>query len=114
MPVTKIKVPRPPKRAFNMDRPASDLLKSQITHLEWATRPAAYRKPGKLRIKKVKTEGEAAARIERLTRELLRQQNALPPPADKPAEAPPPPKAGKRQGTRPATSRPKRRRGVHK
>jgi hypothetical protein len=68
-----IKVPRTPAKAFNKDRPASDLMKSQIQHLEWAIRPAAERSPAKvkkLNRKAPKTEGEAAARIEALTRQL--------------------------------------------
>jgi hypothetical protein len=65
-----IKVPKTPKRAFNDRRKPSDLLRRQIEHLEWAIRPAAERKPGKLKVKPVRTEGEAAARIARLTERL--------------------------------------------
>ena len=35
-----IRVPKTPKRAFNKNRPASKLLRSQIEHLEWAVRLA--------------------------------------------------------------------------
>jgi len=65
-----IYLPKPPKRAFNKDRPVSDLVRRQVEHLEWAVRPAAERKPGKLKIKRPRTEGEAAARIEYLTKQL--------------------------------------------
>jgi hypothetical protein len=90
MAINVIKVPKTPKRAFDTKRPASDLLKSQIEHFEWAVRPAAQRKPGKLRIKQVKTEGEAATRVEHLMRELQKQQAAIPAAApEKPLEQPP-------------------------
>ena len=36
-----IRVPKTPKQAFNKNRPASKLLKSQVEHLEWAVRPAS-------------------------------------------------------------------------
>lgn len=84
MAILMIKVPKTPKRAFNKDRPASDLLKSQIKHLEWASRPAAERKPGKLRIKLPRTEGEAAARIGKLTQQVIEQSTAPTLPADIP------------------------------
>jgi hypothetical protein len=65
-----IRVPKTPKRAFNKNRPVSKLLKSQIQHLEWAIRPASERKPYQLPKSSIRTEGEAAARIEELTRRL--------------------------------------------
>ena len=37
MAVMKIRVPKTPKSAFNKNRPASDLLKAQLEHLEKAT-----------------------------------------------------------------------------
>jgi len=72
-----IRVPRTPKSAFNKNRPASKLLKSQVEHLEWAVRPASERKPYQLAKSKssIRTEGEAAARIEELTR-LLHPEGA--------------------------------------
>jgi hypothetical protein len=71
-----IPVPKPPPHAYNPRRRPGTLLQNQIAHLEWATRPAAKRKPGKLRIKPAKTEAEAAARIAKLTQRLQRQQTA--------------------------------------
>lgn len=77
-----IKVPKTPKKAFNPNRRASELLKSQIEHLEWAIRPAAERKT--LKVKPVKTERDAAERIEALTRTLhpAGAEAAGPAPAD--------------------------------
>jgi len=60
-----IKVPKPPKSAFNPNRPASDLLKNQVAHLEWAIRNAGERRAG-YRVKAVKTEADASARISAL------------------------------------------------
>jgi hypothetical protein len=68
-----IKVPRTPKKAFDPDRPASDLLRRQVEHLEWAVRPASERKPDMLPKRGPKTEGEAAAKIEKLTAAVLEQ-----------------------------------------
>jgi hypothetical protein len=66
-----ISVPKTPASAFNPKRRASKLLTSQILHLEWALRPAPQRQPKDFKkIKPPKTEGEAAARIEALTRQL--------------------------------------------
>ena len=71
-----IRVPKPPKKAFNPNRPASDLLKYQIEHLEWAVRHAGQRK-GKFRVKPVKTEADAAARTMALIPKLV-SANELP------------------------------------
>lgn len=68
-----IKVPRTPAKAFNKDRPASDLLLRQIQHLEWAGRPAAARTPQMLRMPRTMTEGEAAERIQQLTAAVVEQ-----------------------------------------
>jgi len=60
--------------SFNKNRPASDLLKKQVEHLEWAVRNASERQPEQVkkylrRVPKM-TEAQAAARIEQLTRQL--------------------------------------------
>jgi len=65
-----IRVPKPPKRAFDKSRPPSSLLRSQIEHLEWATKPKSRGKVVGGRAKSIRTEGEAAAYIEELTRRL--------------------------------------------
>jgi hypothetical protein len=73
-----INVPKPPRKAFNPSRPASDLLRSQVEHLEWAVRHAGERRPDDrarralkkrkafgtgYKVKPVKTEADAAARM---------------------------------------------------
>jgi hypothetical protein len=87
-----ISVPKTPKKAYDPRRPAGTLLQNQIRHLEWAVRPAGKRMPKAFKkIKPAKSEGEAAARIAKLTQKLQRQ-SALPygtiPPTP-PAVAPP-------------------------
>jgi hypothetical protein len=86
-----IRIPRTPMSAFNKSRPASELLKKQVEHLEWAVRPASERKPDQLAKSKsmIRTEGEAAARIEELTR-LLHPEGAKSPPVVTPPVVPPP------------------------
>jgi hypothetical protein len=69
-----IRVPKTPKGAFDKKRPASDLLKAQIAHLEAVVFPAAN--PGAPAIARpirppVQTEGGAAAYIQSLTQQLL-------------------------------------------
>jgi hypothetical protein len=56
--MTLIHVPRPPKSAFYKDRPVSSLLKNQIRHLQEAE------------FNLIKTEGEAAEYIRRVTAQL--------------------------------------------
>lgn len=61
-----IKVPKTPRSAFQPDRPAGQLLLSQVEHLEHAVGlPFAKRKK--------RTEGEAAQYIRQLTARLLGQ-----------------------------------------
>ncbi|HWK09882.1 MAG TPA: hypothetical protein VNR64_07520 [Vicinamibacterales bacterium] len=62
----EIRVPKPPANAFNPDRPASDLLKQQVRHLEWAVRHAGERRADFHKVKYVKTEREAAKRMQQL------------------------------------------------
>jgi len=66
-----IPVPKPPADAYNPKRRASQLLKDQVCHLEWAVRHANERQPKDFsKIKPPKTEAEAAARIAALTKQL--------------------------------------------
>lgn len=67
MAVKLIKVPKTPKTAFNKQRPVSNLLKSQIEHLEaaaygYAATPQKRKRP--------RNEGQASAYIETLTKQL--------------------------------------------
>jgi hypothetical protein len=87
-----IRVPKPPRKAFDPQRPAGTLLQSQLKHLEWAVRPAAARKGKAFTVKPAKTEAEAAARIAKLSAKLHLQATALrdvmPPNPDPSAERP--------------------------
>jgi hypothetical protein len=68
MAVLKIKVPKTPKSAFNKYRPASDLLKAQLEHLEAAAGKYPDERPTGRRAVKVLTEEDVATRIHALTR----------------------------------------------
>ena len=63
-----IRVPRP-KDAYNPDRPMGSLLKAQVEHLREAESklPLRYRNEIDTYIKAIKTEGEAAAYIRKVT-----------------------------------------------
>ena len=68
-----IKVPKPPKSAFNPQRRASGLLRDQVDHLEWAVRHAGERlKKGRkaYSLKTIKTEADVAARMAALLPKL--------------------------------------------
>lgn len=71
-----IRVPAPPKQAFNMQRPMSDLIKSQIKHLKHVE----YRLPQELRDTLPKhhlvTENDAAIYIAAMTGLLLNRPAA--------------------------------------
>jgi len=63
-----IHVPRP-KNAYDPDRPMGSLLKAQVEHLREAEikLPSRYRQEIDTYIKAIKTEGEAAAYIQKVT-----------------------------------------------
>jgi hypothetical protein len=63
-----IHVPRP-KNAYDPGRPLGSLLKAQVDHLREAESklPLRYRREIDIYVKAVKTEGEAAAYIRRVT-----------------------------------------------
>src|SRR5215471_5050625 len=73
-----IKVPRPPAEAFDLNRPISTLLKNQVRHLQ----EAEFRLPASMQtntyINAIKTEGEAAEYIRRVT-EALHRAHAIGP-----------------------------------
>ena len=113
--MAEIKVPKPPKSAFNPNRPASDLLKSQVEHLEWAVRHAGERvviggvvkaRAG-YKIKPVKTEADASKRMSALIPKLESAANL--PFGDTPIpEGRPPARAKKasRRGTAKRSAKP--------
>lgn len=68
--MTIIRVPRPPQSAMNKDRPVSSLLKNQILHLQEAEFRLPARDQTNIYINKIKTEGEAAEYIRRVTAKL--------------------------------------------
>jgi hypothetical protein len=83
-----IHVPRPPKEAFNQDRPVSDLIRSQaehFQHLEYKLSPGLRET---IPQKRVVTEGDAARYIAAMTRVLLGQAPRAP--AARPAPLPMP------------------------
>lgn len=99
-----IKVPKPPKSAFNPNRPASDLLKNQVAHLEWAVRHAGERRAG-YRVKPVKTEADASARMSALIPRLDSAANlpfsVIPIPEAAPRARPKAPKGTVRRKSKP-------------
>jgi hypothetical protein len=64
---TKINLPPPPEGAMNKNRPVSGLLKAQILHLHEAERRLPLRHHADIYINAIKTEGEAAEYIQRVT-----------------------------------------------
>ena len=68
--MTVIKVPRPPKSAFNKNRPVSALLKNQILHLHEVEKKFPPAHHSGTYINAIKTEGEAAAYIQKVTARL--------------------------------------------
>lgn len=62
-----IPVPKPPKSAYDPDRPMSSLLKSQIEHLREAEGKLPLRYRSEWYIKAIRTEGEAAKYIRDVT-----------------------------------------------
>jgi hypothetical protein len=65
-----IKVPKPPRSAFDKNRPVSALLKNQIVHLQEAEFRLPARQQTNIYINKIKTEGEAAEYIRQVTAKL--------------------------------------------
>jgi hypothetical protein len=65
--MTLIHVPRPPKNAYNPDRPISALLKQQVEHLYDAEKRLPSRYRSEIYVNAIKTEGEAASYIRAVT-----------------------------------------------
>ena len=62
-----IQVPKPPKSAWNPDRPLSTLVKSQVEHLYEAERKLPHKYKSQIYINAIQTEGEAARYIQKVT-----------------------------------------------
>ncbi|HLW85141.1 MAG TPA: hypothetical protein VKR60_08005 [Candidatus Sulfotelmatobacter sp.] len=108
--MTTIKVPRPPESAMDRDRPVNGLLKAQILHLHEAERRLPLRHHTDIYINAIKTEGEAAEYIRRVTEAIHDAHAAAAAKRVKPkrrrtieiaavADDNPPPKRGKRRKT---------------
>ncbi|HEY0564598.1 MAG TPA: hypothetical protein VGC88_03385 [Terriglobales bacterium] len=65
-----IRVPRPPKTAFNKNRPVSDLLKAQIAHFQHLEAKLAEEHRSPLAAHELTTESTAAQYIAHMTRVL--------------------------------------------
>jgi hypothetical protein len=65
--MTMIHVPRPPKNAFNPNRPVSALLKAQMEYLHEAEKRLPLSYHSEIYVNAVKTEGEAAKYIRHVT-----------------------------------------------
>jgi hypothetical protein len=65
-----IKVPKPSQSAFDKNRPVSALLRNQILHLQEVERKFPPSRHSGIYINEIKTEGEAADYIRRVTAQL--------------------------------------------
>ena len=68
--MTTIKVPRPPTKAHDPERPMTSLLKAQVEHLHDAERNLPLKYRTKKYVKAIKTEGEAADYIREVTESI--------------------------------------------
>ena len=71
-----IQVPKPPKSAWTPDRPVSTLLKSQVEHLSEAESKLPHQYKSQIYINAIKTEGEAAEYIQKVTEAIHRAHEA--------------------------------------
>jgi len=62
-----ISVPKPPKSAYNPDRPATSLLKAHVEHMREAESKLPLKYRSEFYAKAVRTEGEAAEYIRDVT-----------------------------------------------
>lgn len=112
----EITVPKVPARAFNKNRPASDLLKRQVAQLQHVVEVATGGPVIATPLKKVKTEGQAAAFIAQVTRALAPATAPIAPAAPAAPTARHPPvrqRATKKQATAAhrSTTSPKKKTG---
>src|SRR5438093_2960390 len=62
-----IHVPRPPKKAINLDRQANALIMAQVSHLQHAERRLPLKYRTEIYTHAIRTEGEAAEYIREVT-----------------------------------------------
>ena len=67
-----IQVPKPPRSAWDPNRPVSTLLQSQVEHLFEAERKLPHKYKTQIYISAIKTEGEAADYIQKVTEAIHR------------------------------------------
>jgi len=65
--MTVIKVPKPPRSAYDPNRPVSSLLKMQVEHLYDAEKRLPSRYRSEVYVNAIRTEGEAANYIRAVT-----------------------------------------------
>lgn len=65
--MTVIKVPKPPRGAYDPNRPVSSLLKMQVEHLYGAEKRLPSRYRSEVYVNAIRTEGEAANYIRAVT-----------------------------------------------
>lgn len=65
--MTVIKVPKPPRSAYDPNRPLSSLLKMQVEHLYEAEKRLPSRYRSEVYVNTIRTEGEAANYIRTVT-----------------------------------------------
>ena len=70
--MTVIQVPKPPKSAWDPNRPLSTLLQSQIEHLCEAEKRLPHKYKSQIYTNAIKTEGEAAEYIQKVTAAIQR------------------------------------------
>jgi hypothetical protein len=74
--MTLIHVPRPPKSARDPNRPVNALLKAQIRYLQDAELKLPFRQRTNIYVNAIKTEGEAAQYIRRVTEAIHQAHEA--------------------------------------
>jgi hypothetical protein len=70
--MTMIHVPRPPKNSLNLNRPVSALILAQVEHMHTAEKRLPLRYRTEMYVNAIKTEGEAARYISRVTAAIHR------------------------------------------
>lgn len=93
-----IHVPRPPKEAFNRNRPVSDLIRHQVEHFRHLEHRLSPELRQTLPQQRVLTEADAARYIAAMTRLLKSQAPTAATPRPAPAVMPAPAPAAPAQG----------------
>jgi hypothetical protein len=70
--MTMIHVPRPPKNSLNLNRPVSALILAQVEHMHTAEKRLPLRYRTEIYVNAIKTEGEAARYISKVTAAIHR------------------------------------------